>query len=157
MGVDVDSEWPIVLIFLVCLIAIIWFCCHFCSGSIEMDWNAKRDWLMTVFGPMVPNLGVSFMIYRQYDFTGDLVAISLRLEYIQIGIALLQLILLGILLVLFILLIQVPDQLKPLRFGSSRSLADFYSDWYSEDLPLRFCRTSQSSMWQGPWRWISLK
>lgn len=99
MGIDVNSEWPIVLILLVCLIALIWFLCHFCKGSMQMDFDGdKLGQIEAIFGAMF-DVGVK----------SPLAAFCVQLEMIQLGLVEMQLIVLFILLFLFVLLIQVPN------------------------------------------------
>jgi hypothetical protein len=53
MGVDVNSEWPIVLICVICIIGLIWFCCHCCGALYNHDSRSEWEALKHSFTPML--------------------------------------------------------------------------------------------------------
>jgi hypothetical protein len=62
MGVDVNSEWPIVLICVICIIGLIWFCCHCCGALYNFDSRTEWEGLKHSFTPMLAG-GVGVIIH----------------------------------------------------------------------------------------------
>ena len=52
IGIDLASDWPIILILIACIVALIWFILAYCCGNLKDRDEEEYTYLVKYFDPM---------------------------------------------------------------------------------------------------------
>lgn len=68
IGLDLAADWPIVLILLACIVALIWFILAYCCGNLKDRDEDEYGYMVKYFTPMCDvHLNDGMMVASEFD------------------------------------------------------------------------------------------